>query len=71
MNFSIKEMIDVGIHFGHQTKHWHPKMKPYIYTKHNKIHIINLDKTIKLFYIALKELKKINKKKKKNIIYRH
>ncbi len=65
MNFSIKKMINAGIHFGHQTKYWHPKMKPYIYTKHNKIHIINLDKTIKLFYIALKKLKKINQEKKK------
>ncbi len=65
MNFSIKEMINAGIHFGHQTKHWHPKMKPYIYTVYNKIHIINLDKTIKLFNLALKKLKKINKEKKK------
>ncbi len=65
MFFSIKEMINAGIHFGHQTKYWHPKMKPYIYTKHNKIHIINLDKTIKLFYLALNKLKKINNQKKK------
>ncbi len=64
-NFSIKEMIKAGIHFGHQTKYWNPKMKPYIYTKYNKIHIINLNKTIKLFNIAIKELKKIQKKKKK------
>ncbi len=65
MNFSIKEMIDAGIHFGHQTKHWHPKMKSYIYTVYNKIHIINLDKTTKLFNLALKKLKEINKEKKK------
>ncbi len=65
MNFSMKEMINAGIHFGHQTKYWHPKMKPFIYTKYNKIHIINLDKTIKLFNLALIKLKKINKEKKK------
>ncbi len=65
MNFSIKEMINAGIHFGHQTKYWHPKMKPFIYTKYNKIHIINLDKTIKLFNLALIKLKKIHKEKKK------
>ncbi len=65
INFSIKKMIKAGIHFGHQTKYWNPKMKPYIYTKYNKIHIINLNKTIKLFNIAIKELKKIQKKKKK------
>ncbi len=65
MNLSIKKMIKAGIHFGHQTKHWHPKMKPYIYTSYNKIHIINLDKTITLFNLALKKLKEINKEKKK------
>ncbi len=65
INFSIKEMIKAGIHFGHQKKYWNPKMKPYIYTTYNNIHIINLNKTIKLFNLALKELNKINKEKKK------
>lgn len=52
-------MIKSGIHFGHQTKFWNPKMKQFIYTKYNKIHIINLEKTIKLFKLALIEIKKI------------
>ncbi len=65
IKFSIKEMIKSGIHFGHQTKHWNPKMKPYIYTKYNKIHIINLDKTVYFFKKALIKLKKINDNKKK------
>ncbi len=65
IKFSIKEMIKAGIHFGHQTKHWNPKMKPYIYTKYNKIHIINLDKTIFFLNNALIKLKKINQEKKK------
>ncbi len=65
INFSIKEMIKAGIHFGHQTKYWNPKMKPYIYTKYNNIHIINLNKTIKLFNIAINKLKLLQKKKKK------
>ncbi len=65
MNFKIKKMIKKGIHFGHLTKYWHPKMKPYIYKKYNNIHIINLDKTIKLFKIALQKLKLLTKNNKK------
>ncbi len=59
INLCIKKMIKSGIHFGHQTKFWNPKMKQFIYTKYNKIHIINLEKTIKLFKLALIEIKKI------------
>ncbi len=65
IKFSIKKMIKAGIHFGHQTKYWNPKMKPFIYTKYNNIHIINLNKTIKLFKIAIKKLKELQKKKNK------
>lgn len=56
---SIHEMIQAGVHFGHQTRYWHPKMKPFIFGVRNKIHIINLDKTILMFDKALNELKKI------------
>ncbi len=65
IKLNIKEMIKIGIHFGHQTKFWNPKMKPFIYTKYNKIHIINLEKTIIFFKIALKKIFNIFKKKKK------
>lgn len=54
MSITIQEMIDAGVHFGHQTKFWNPKMKPYIFGTRNKIHIINLDKTVVLFNDALK-----------------
>ena len=40
---SIKEMIDAGVHFGHRSKYWNPKMEPYIYTTHKKLHILNLE----------------------------
>ncbi len=63
--FNINEMINASIHFGHQSRYWHPKMKPYIYTKYNKIHIINLELTIKLFKECLKEIVKLYKNKKK------
>ena len=46
---SIKEMIDAGVHFGHRSKYWNPKMQPYIYTTHKKLHIINLEKSSECF----------------------
>lgn len=46
---TMKEMLVAGLHFGHQTRRWNPKMKPYIFCARNKIYIINLDKTLPLF----------------------
>ena len=48
-NVSVKEMLQAGVHFGHQTRRWNPKMKPYIYGPRNGIYIINLDVTKRLF----------------------
>jgi len=45
----MKQMLEAGLHFGHQTRRWNPKMKPYIFAPRNGIYIINLDKSIKLF----------------------
>ena len=53
----LKEMFEAGVHFGHQTKFWNPKMKPFIFGAKNKIHIINLDKTVAMFDEALKFVK--------------
>jgi small subunit ribosomal protein S2 len=50
----MREMLEAGVHFGHQTRFWNPKMAPYIYGHRNKIHIINLEKTQPLFADALK-----------------
>lgn len=46
---SMKELLEAGVHFGHQTKRWNPKMKPYIFGERNGIYIIDLQKTLKLF----------------------
>ena len=54
MSISIQAMLEAGVHFGHQTKFWNPKMKPYIFGIRNKIHIINLDTTVVLFAEAIK-----------------
>lgn len=49
MSVTMKQMLEAGLHFGHQTRRWNPKMKPYIFAPRNGIYIINLDKSIKLF----------------------
>jgi len=63
MSVSMKAMLEAGVHFGHQTKFWNPKMKPYIFGARNKIHIINLDKTVVLFDEAIKFVKQTVKNK--------
>lgn len=52
-NVSMREMLEAGVHFGHQTRYWNPQMAPYIFGARNKIHIINLEKTLPLFNDAL------------------
>ncbi len=54
MSISMREMLEAGVHFGHQTRFWNPKMAPYIYGHRNKIHIVNLEKTLPLFNDAMK-----------------
>src|SRR5688572_15552906 len=50
----MRQMLEAGVHFGHQTRYWNPKMAPYIFGHRNKIHIINLEKTLALYQDALK-----------------
>lgn len=52
-NVSMRDMLEAGVHFGHQTRFWNPQMAPYIFGDRNKIHIINLEKTLPLFNDAL------------------
>jgi small subunit ribosomal protein S2 len=56
-------MLEAGVHFGHQTRFWNPKMAPYIYGHRNKIHIINLEKTQPLFNDAMKFIRQIAAKR--------
>jgi small subunit ribosomal protein S2 len=48
-NVSMRQMLEAGVHFGHQTRYWNPKMAPYIFGARNKIHIVNLEKTLPMF----------------------
>jgi small subunit ribosomal protein S2 len=55
----MRQMLEAGVHFGHQTRFWNPKMAPYIFGHRNKIHIINLEKTLPLFQDAAKFAKQL------------
>ena len=59
MSVSMREMLEAGVHFGHQTRFWNPKMAPFIYGHRNKIHIINLEKTQPLFDDAMKFVRQL------------
>ncbi len=50
---SMRQMLEAGVHFGHQTRYWNPKMAPFIFGQRNKIHIINLEKTLPLYGDAM------------------
>ncbi|MDB5960637.1 MAG: rpsB, partial [Massilia sp.] len=59
MSVTMREMLEAGVHFGHQTRFWNPKMAPFIFGHRNKIHIINLEKTMGMYQEAMKTVKQI------------
>lgn len=59
---SMRQMLEAGVHFGHQTRYWNPKMAPYIFGARSKIHIINLEKTLPLYLDALNYVGKMASK---------
>ncbi len=63
MSVSMREMLEAGVHFGHQTRFWNPKMAPFIYGHRNKIHIINLEKTLPKFEEAMKFVRTLSGKR--------
>ncbi|MEC7735367.1 MAG: 30S ribosomal protein S2 [Pseudomonadota bacterium] len=60
-DFSMKELLEAGVHFGHQTHRWNPKMKEFIYGEHNNIHIINLTLTIHMLRSAMAAVSEVTK----------
>ncbi len=58
-SISMRQMLEAGVHFGHQTRFWNPKMAPYIFGERNKIHIINLEKTLPLYLQAQSFIRKL------------
>ncbi len=61
----MRDMLAAGVHFGHQTRYWNPKMAPYIFGARNKVHIINLEKTMPAFESAMQEAQRLAAAKKK------
>src|SRR3546814_13957582 len=59
----MRQMLEAGVHFGHQTRYWNPKMSPYIFGARGKIHIINLEKTMPLFGDAMNFISGIAQKR--------
>ena len=59
MSVTMREMLEAGVHFGHQTRFWNPKMAPFIFGHRNKIHIINLEKSLPMFQEATKFAKQL------------
>ncbi|QAU34629.1 30S ribosomal protein S2 [Janthinobacterium sp. 17J80-10] len=60
MAVTMREMLEAGIHFGHQTRFWNPKMAPYIFGHRNKIHIVNLEKTLAKYQEAMKYISQLS-----------
>ncbi|MCF8160722.1 MAG: 30S ribosomal protein S2 [Polaromonas sp.] len=63
MAITMREMLEAGVHFGHQTRFWNPKMAPFIFGHRNKIHIINLEKSLPMFQEAAKFARQISAKR--------
>ncbi|MFP5460164.1 MAG: 30S ribosomal protein S2 [Gammaproteobacteria bacterium] len=60
MSVTMREMLEAGVHFGHQTRFWNPKMAPFIFGHRNKIHIVNLEKTLAKFQEASKYVRQLS-----------
>jgi small subunit ribosomal protein S2 len=60
MSVTMRQMLEAGVHFGHQTRYWNPKMASYIFGHRNKIHIINLEKTLEMYQDALKFIRRLS-----------
>ena len=60
MSVTMREMLEAGVHFGHQTRFWNPKMAPFIFGHRNKIHIVNLEQTMSMFQEATTYIRKLS-----------
>ncbi len=63
MSVTMRQMLEAGVHFGHMTRFWNPKMAPYIFGHRNKIHIINLEKTLAMYQDAIKYARQLSANK--------
>jgi small subunit ribosomal protein S2 len=59
MSVTMRQMLEAGVHFGHQTRYWNPKMADFIFGSRNKIHIVNLEKTMEMYQEAMKYIRQL------------
>ncbi len=63
MSVTMRQMLEAGVHFGHQTRYWNPKMAPFIFGHRNKIHIVNLERTLVMYQDAMKYIRQLSSNK--------
>ena len=68
MSVTMRQMLEEGVHFGHQTRYWNPKMAPFIFGHRNKIHIVNLEQTMVMYQEAMKYLRQLAANKGSKVI---
>ena len=68
---SMRQMLEAGVHFGHQTRFWNPKMAPFIFGERNKIHIINLEKTQPMYAEAAAFVQRRGRGRRQSAVRRH
>ena len=71
MSVTMRQMLEAGVHFGHQTRFWNPKMAPFIFGHRNKIHIVNLEKTLPMFQDAQKFVRQALRQQRQRPVRRH
>ena len=57
--FTMRQLLEAGVHFGHQTRRWNPKMAPFLFGERNKVHIIDLQQTVPMLYAAMKAVRDV------------
>ena len=71
MSVTMRQMLEAGVHFGHQTRYWNPKMAEYIFGQRNKIHIVNLEKTLQMYQDAMKYVRQLASQQGHDPVRRH
>ena len=69
MSVTMREMLEAGVHFGHQTRFWNPKMAPFIFGHRNRIHIVNLEKTMGMYQEAMKYIRQLSSNRGLSLIH--
>ena len=69
--FTMRRLLEAGVHFGHQTRRWNPKMAPFLFGERNDVHIIDLQQTVPLLYAAMKAIRRRRRRRRPRAVCRH